>query len=86
MSLMHEVLSDLSLHKRAAEGYKLVAQSIELHGAEDGYLPRGRQFLERKNERRPICEHGRKDKFRTKRSRRNGTTKDSNGPEEASSV
>ena len=32
MDLMLSVLSDADLHKRAAQGYKKVGQSIDLHG------------------------------------------------------
>ena len=35
MLLMLDTLSDPALHMRAAEGYKKVGQSIDLHGAED---------------------------------------------------
>ena len=40
MNLMLEVLSDPELHKRAAEGYKKVGQSIDLHGKEDALVCR----------------------------------------------
>ena len=40
MNLMLEVLSDPELHKHAAEGYKYVGQSIDLHGAEDAVVCR----------------------------------------------
>ena len=40
MLLMLEVLSDTRLHKRAAEGYKKVGQSIDLHGKEDALVCR----------------------------------------------
>ena len=35
MDLMWSVLSDADLHKRAAQSYKKVCQSIDLHGSED---------------------------------------------------
>ena len=40
MLLMLEVLSDASLHKRVAEGYKKVGQSIHLFGDEDEEVTR----------------------------------------------
>ena len=40
MLLMCEVLSDVSLHKRAAEGYKKVGQSLPLWGIEDNMVNR----------------------------------------------
>jgi len=40
MVLMLEVWSDPELHKRAAEGYKSVGQSIDLHGLEDARVCR----------------------------------------------
>ena len=40
MLLMFEVLSDPRLHERAAEGYKKVGQSIDLHGKEDALVCR----------------------------------------------
>ena len=35
LELMWQVLSNPALHQRAAEGFKKVGQSIDLHGAED---------------------------------------------------
>ena len=40
MDLMWGVLSDADLHKRAAQGYKKVRQSIDLHGSEDNQIVR----------------------------------------------
>ena len=40
MLLMLEVLSDAQLHKRAAEGFKKVGQSIDLRGKEDALVCR----------------------------------------------
>lgn len=40
MLLMFEVLSNPELHKQAAEGYKKVGQSIDLHGKEDALVCR----------------------------------------------
>ncbi len=40
MEVMLDVLSDPALHERAAAGYKLVGQSIDLHGAEDSLVAR----------------------------------------------
>jgi hypothetical protein len=40
MTLMFEVLSDVQLHKDAADGYKKVGQSVDLHGSEDSLLCR----------------------------------------------
>ena len=40
MTVMLEVLSDLGLHIRAAEGFKTVGQSIDLHGGEDAEVCR----------------------------------------------
>ena len=38
MDLMHSILCDKELHIKAAQGYKKVGQSIELHGAEDNLI------------------------------------------------
>ena len=40
MLLMLDVLSDLALHRGAAEGYKKVGESIDLYGKEDGLICR----------------------------------------------
>ena len=40
MDLMWGVLSDADLHKRAAQGYKKVGQSIDIHGSEDNHIVR----------------------------------------------
>jgi hypothetical protein len=40
MDLMHSVLSDKELHKKAARGYKKVGQSVDLHGQEDNLIVR----------------------------------------------
>ena len=40
MELMHSVLCDKELHKKAARGYKKVGQSVDLHGKEDNLIVR----------------------------------------------
>ena len=40
MELMHSVLCDKELHRKAAQGYKKVGQSIDLHGKEDNLIVR----------------------------------------------
>ena len=40
MDLMHSVLCDKELHKKAALGYKKVGQSVDLHGKEDNLIVR----------------------------------------------
>ena len=40
MQLMLEVWSDPEIHQKAAEGYKKVGQSIDLHGSEDSLVCR----------------------------------------------
>ena len=40
MNLMHSVLCDKEVHMKAAQGYKKVGQSIDLHGKEDNLVVR----------------------------------------------
>ena len=40
LDLMWDVLSDADLHRQAAQGYKKVGQSIDLHGSEDNQIVR----------------------------------------------
>ena len=40
MDLMYSVISDKELHKKAAQGFKKVGQSIDLHGKEDNLIVR----------------------------------------------
>ena len=40
MDLMLDIMSDTDLHKKGAQGYKKVGQSVELHGSEDNQIVR----------------------------------------------
>ena len=40
MDLMLDIMSDTYLHKQAAQGYKKVHQSVDLHGSEDNQIVR----------------------------------------------